>query len=443
MNKIMRRTLGRRAALMMPMAFAPLALTGCDDDKKVKIKGLQVPVLPVVAPLTPAVDAPPVSVPAAVNLQDWPQYMANTSHAPGNVAGPGGLTQAWRASAGEGGGYRQPLQASPITADGKIFTMDANGNVTAFSASSGAQLWRTYTRPKHTSVLNIGGGIGYDAGTLYASTGYSELLAIDPASGKINWRQPLDFPARSAPSIGAGLVAVVCQNDLLLTFDANSGAPGWRFLGEVTPAAASVAVIGAPAIAAGIVVAGFSSGTLAALDANSGTPVWEQSFAASYGGTVSFADIAAAPVIANGVVYAISLGGSMQAIDLRSGAKVWERNAAGNQAIYAAGDFIFVLDANQKLAAVHADDGLVTWAVQVPNFKNMKKKKNPINWSGPMMLNGLLVLSNDHGEIAMIDPADGSIKSTARIDAPADLPPIAAGGLLLQLTRNATLTAYR
>jgi outer membrane protein assembly factor BamB len=444
MKKLTGPILGRRAALMMTAGFVPLALAGCGDDKKVNIIGKQVPVLPVNAPLVPAVDAPPVSVPAAVTLQDWPQYMGNTSHAPGNVAGPASMTHAWRSGIGEGGGYRQPLQASPILAAGKVFTMDANGNVSAYSASSGAQIWRTYTRPKHATVLNIGGGIGYNTGVLYASTGYSEILAIDPASGKINWRQPLDFPARSAPTIGAGLVAVICQNDLLLTFDANSGAPGWRFLGQITPATASVAVIGAPAIAAGIVVAGFSSGTLAALDANSGTPVWEQSFAGSYGGagTVSFVDVAAAPIIANGVVYAIGLGGSMQAIDLRSGAKVWERSAAGNQPVYAAGDFIFVLDNGQKLAAIHADDGLVTWSVQMPNFKNMKKKKNPITWAGPMMLNGLLVLTSDHGEVAMIDPADGSIKSTAKIDGPADLPPIAAGGMLLQLTRNATLTAY-
>jgi outer membrane protein assembly factor BamB len=442
MTDTVKHVLGRRAMLMMTAAMAPLALAGCDDTKKVKIAGLQVPVLPVTAPLEPAVDAPAVKIPAATALADWPQYMANTEHAPGNAAGPAGMTQSWRADIGEAGGYRQPLQASPVLAEGKVFTMDANGNVSAFSANGGARLWRTYTRPKHTTVINIGGGIGYDSGILYASTGYSELLAIDPASGKINWRQTLDFAPRSAPSIGDGLVAVICQNDLLLTFDAKSGAPGWRFLGQVTPAAASAAVIGAPAIAAGIVVAGFSSGTLAALNANSGTPVWEQSFAASYAGTVSFSDITAAPVIANGVVYAIGLGGSMQAIDLRSGAKVWERSAAGSQPIYAAGGFVFVLDANQKLAAIHADDGLVTWAVQIPNFKNMKKKKNPIVWAGPMMLNGLLVLTSDHGDIAMVDPADGSIKSTAKIDGPADLPPIAAGGLLLQLTRNATLTAY-
>lgn len=444
MNKILGRNVGRRTAMLMPIAMAPLALAGCDDTPKVKAVGLQEPVLPVVAPLDPAVDAPSVTIPAAVSLADWRQFMANADHAPGNIAGPTGFTRAWRANIGEGGGYRQPLQASPVIAEGKVFTMDANGNVSAFSATSGARLWHTYTRPKHTTVLNIGGGVGYSNGTLYASTGYSELLALDPASGKINWRQALDLPARSAPSIGAGLVAVTCQNDLLLTFDAQTGAPGWRFLGQITPVAASVAIIGAPAIDSGIIVAGFSSGTLAALDANSGTPIWEQSFAASYGaaGAVSFADVAAAPVIAGGVVYAIGLGGSVQAIDLRSGAKVWERSAAGSQPLCAVGGFVFVLDQNQKLAAIHADDGLVSWAVQIPNFKNMKHQKNPIIWAGPVMVNGLLVLSSDHGQIALVDPADGSIKSTIGIEAPADMPPIAAGGLLLQLTRDATLAAY-
>lgn len=444
MDKILGRNLGRRTAMLMPVALAPLALAGCDDTPKVKVVGLQEPVLPVVAPMDPAVDAPAVSIPAAVALADWPQYMADPKHAPGNIAGPAGFTRTWRASIGEGGGYRQPLQASPVIAEGKVFTMDANGNVSAFSASSGTRIWHLYTRPKHTTVLNIGGGIGYSNGTLYASTGYSELLSLDPASGKVNWRQKLDFSARSAPSIGAGLVAVSCQNDLLLTFDPATGAPGWRFLGQITPNAASVAVIGAPAIDSGIVVAGFSSGTLAALDANSGTPVWEQSFAASFGaaGAVSFADVAAAPVIAGGVVYAIGLGGTVQAIDLRSGAKVWERSAAGNQPLCAAGGFVFVLDQTQKLAAIHADDGLVSWAVQIPNFKNMKHKKNPIIWAGPIMVNGMLVLSNDHGQIAMVDPADGSIKSTANLEAAADMPPIAAAGLLLQLTRDATLAAY-
>lgn len=440
----MTKTIGRRTALMMPVGLLPLGLAACGDTKKDLPVGTEIPVVAVSGPLEKSLTAPAIAVPAPISLQSWPQSDANPAHATGNLAGPRGLTQAWRANIGQGGGYRQPLQASPVVAQGKVFAMDANGNVTALSAASGGHIWHTDTRPKHSTVLNIGGGLGYDGGVLYATTGYAELLALDPASGNIKWRQPLDFPARSAPTIAGGIVSLVTQNDLLLTFNAATGMPGWRFIGKVGDTKASVAVSGAPAYSSGILVAGFSSGTLAALDANSGTPIWEQSFASVLGQSspLDFSDIAAAPVIANDVVYAIGLGRSMQAVDLHSGAKVWERSAAGNQTICAAGGFVFVLTTDQKLAAVHADDGLVSWTQQMPPFKNMKKKKNPIIWAGPVMMNGLLVLTNDHGEIAMVNPVTGAITSTSAIDGPADMPPIAVGGIMLLLTRNATLTAY-
>jgi len=240
------------------------------------------------------------------------------------------------------------------------------------------------------------------------------------------------------------IIALIEQNDILLTFDAATGTPGWRFLGDVQNVATSVAVSGPPAYDSGIIVAGFASGTLAALDANSGTPLWEQSFSSAYGqaSPLDFSDIVAAPVIANGVVYAVGLGQNMQAIDLRSGTKVWGTNTSGANPLYAAGDFVFVLDNTQLLAAIHADDGLVTWTLKMPAFKNLKKKKNPIAWSGPIMVNNTLLLTNDHGDLTLVDPLTGKITSTTPLPAPADMPPIITNGLLIHLTRNAALTAY-
>jgi outer membrane protein assembly factor BamB len=436
----MNTKLGRRAALTL---FPAALLAGCDTPKP-KIAGTQIPVLPALNGLIADVDAPAVQIPAPAALADWPQVYAGPAHAPGNVAGPASVTPGWSVNIGKAGGYRQPLLASPLVAEGRVFAMDANATVSAYAAASGAQQWSTDTRPKHNSAENIGGGIGYSAGTLYASTGYAELLALDPASGNIKWRQALDYPARSAPTIAGGVVAVVTQNDLLLTFDAGSGAPGWRFIGKVMDSPTSVAVAGAPAYDSGIFVAGFSSGTLAGLDAPSGTPIWEQSLASTFGqaSPLDFSDIVAAPVISGGVVYAIGLGQTMQAIDLRAGVKVWDKNASGMQTVCAAGGFLFVLDTAQTLAAIHDDDGLVSWTVQLPVYLKPKKKKQPILWSGPVMVNGFLVLTNNQGEMAMVDPATGSMTSTTKLAAPADLPPIAAGGALLVLTRDATLTSY-
>jgi outer membrane protein assembly factor BamB len=435
--------ISRRAALSMAPA-ALLAGCGGDDNGKAKFTGTPVPVLPVPNQMGAAPDAPAVALPPAQTLDEWPQVLAGPAHAPGNVSGPSGLTQSWQAGAGTKGGYRQPLQASPIIAAGKVFTMDANGNVAAFSLRSGNELWRCYTRPKHNSEQNLSGGIAYANGSIYASTGYAEVLSIDAAAGKINWRKSLDLPARSAPTVAGNLIAVIEQNDILVTFDAATGNPGWRFVGDVQPVATSVAVSGPPAYDSGIVVAGFASGTLAALDANAGTPLWEQSFSSAFGqaSPLDFSDIVASPVIANGVVYAVGLGQNMQAIDLRSGNKVWGKEISGTQPLYAAGGYLFVLDNSQTLAAIHADDGLVCWTLQMPAFKNAKKKKNPIAWAGPAMVNGALLLTSDHGDLAFVDAVAGQITSTSKIDGPCDMPPVTAGGIMAVLTRNAALTAY-
>ncbi len=429
----------RRLLMTAPLA----ALAGCDEPK-VPIVGKQIPILPDTNGISVAADAPPVSVPAAVTLDEWPQVLVGPAHAPGNIAGPGGLRQAWRTSIGAGGGYRQPLQGSPVVAGGRIFTMDADGVVAALAPTSGAQIWRRVTRPKHVSVENIGGGIGYDAGTVYASTGYSELLAIDAASGNIRWRQPLDYPARSAPTIAGGIVAVVTQNDLLLTFDPASGTPGWRFTGRIMSSPTSVAAAGAPAFDSGILIAGFSSGTLTALDAGSGTPLWEQSMASSYSqaSPLDFSDIVAAPVIAGGVVFAVGLGNVALAVDLHSGAKVWQHDVTGTQPIYVAGDFGYLLDVAQNLTAIHLADGLVSWTTLLPNFRNMKTHKGtPRGWNGPIMVNGQLLLTSSLGELISVDPVTGAYGAMTKLAGPADLPPVATGAAVLLLSRDATLTA--
>lgn len=435
----------RRAATASLLSFG--LLTACTTHKKPPIIGEQIPVLPGGDDMKIAAKPPAVSLPPAAALAEWPQPLANAAHAPGNVSAPLNFQAQWRADIGTPGGVRQPLAASPVIAAGKVFTMDADAVIRAFSLAEGKLLWHAYTRPKHASEQNLGGGIAHGGGKLYASTGYAELRAYDPGSGTLLWQQPLDLPARSAPLVADKLVAVLLQNDLLLTFDAATGTPGWRFDGSGAQfSGTAAAVAGPPAFADGIIAAGFSNGLLAGIDANSGTPIWEQSLAASFGqaGQFALSDIVASPVIAGGVVYAINAGNTMMAVDLHSGAKVWTHSASGRQPLCLAGGFAFVLDNAQTLYAVHADDGLVSWALPLPLYAKPKKKQDPISWAGPLLVNGQLLLVSDHGSAALVDPVAGALRNVVKLrgGAVADMAPIAAGGLLLQLTRDAKLTAY-
>jgi len=433
----------RRRTATSSLLLAGL-LTACDKPKP-KIQGVQIPVLAASNDMSVAADAPAVSLAPAMALGAWPQSLANPAHLPGHVAAPLGLKPVWTASVGAAGGYRQPLQASPVVAGDAVFVLDADAVLHAVSLHDGSTLWHFDTRPKHASEQNLGGGIAWDSGRLYATTGYGEVMALDATAGTVLWRQPLPFPTRTAPTVAAGVVALITLNDLMITFDAVSGTPGWQFSASPgTPSSTAVGVSGAPAFADGIFAAGFSNGVLAAVDAQSGTPLWEQSLAAGSGQTsqLDFSDIVAAPVIADGVVYAINLSGTFMAVDLHSGVKVWSHGAAGTQAPAMSNGFAFILDKNQALYAVHADDGLVSWSAQLPVYHKPKKKEQPMLWKGPLLVNSTLVLVNDYAQIIFVDAITGEQKPVQTLEGFADMPPIAAGGFLLQLTRDATLTAY-
>ena len=46
---------------------------------------------------------------------------------------------AWRADIGDGGGYRRKITAQPVVAGGRVFTMDSDAVVTAYSVANGAR----------------------------------------------------------------------------------------------------------------------------------------------------------------------------------------------------------------------------------------------------------------------------------------------------------------
>ena len=109
-----------------------------------------------------------------------------------------------------------------------------------------------------------------------------------------------------------------------------------------------------------------------------------------------------------------------------------------------AGGFAFLLDKTQTLSAIHADDGLVSWSLQMPQYRNMKKKKQPLLWTGPIMVNGHAGADQRFRRDRVRRRGCRAGSSPSRnCPAPPICTPIAAGGMLLQLTRDATLTAYR
>ena len=438
--------LARRTALLLPLGMAGCSLfdgTFFGADKP-PLPGKRIDVMAQTDPLvTGAPHAGRVVLPPPAPNASWAQAGGNPAHDMEHPALGANLAPVWRVKIGSGGGYRAKLTAQPVVAGGRVFTMDSDAVIAAFDAASGSRVWRRDTRGKHDQSTNIGGGIALDGTTLYAATGRGDVLAIAAATGHILWRQSIGSPARSAPTVAEGKLFVPTLSGKLLALSAADGKPVWSF--ESAGAATTVLGLPAPAYADGIVVAGFGSGELVALRAASGAVSWSDSLA-SAGGRNSLADLSTIrgrPVIRDGRVYAVGIGRLMVALDLRSGRRLWERSIASYETPWIAGDWLFVLDQQDVLAAISAIDGNVAWTTQLPGFRNMKNHTDPIRWIGPLLAGDRLVVAGGNAEALAVSPYTGAIIGRQKLPGAASLSPVVAAGTLYLLTDDATLTAFR
>ncbi len=437
--------LARRALVL----GSPLVLAGCGltdnwfGSSKPPIPGKRVPVLTEQHGLVADPDAPPVAVPAAAGVPAWPQPGSTPAHPGGNLALAANPGLAWQGDVGAGTGYRQRITATPVVADGRVFTMDADAVVHAFSAHDGSLLWRASTRSKGDRSTNVGGGIAVMAGTVYATTGRGDAVAFEAASGKRVWASRLRGAARSGPTLVEDRLFVPLLGDSLAALARKDGKELWSHqAGRVDFGSLGAP---APAYADGVLVAGFGSGDLLALRGVSGIVLWGDSLA-SAGGRGAIGELSAIrgmPAIVNGRVYAVGLGGSAVADDLRSGRRLWSRDITSAESPWVAGNYVFFAAQDARVAAVSADAGRVAWVTQLPAFTDPKSEKHPILWHGPVLAGGRLLVAGEHGKAAWLDPAKGAVLGETDLPGGAAVAPVVAGGTLYIVTLGGAILAYR
>jgi outer membrane protein assembly factor BamB len=279
---------------------------------------------------------------------------------------------------------------------------------------------------------------------LYATNGMREILALDAAKGAIKWRFNLGVSARSSPTVAEGKIFLTTIDSKLLALSPADGHVLWTY--QATEVATTVLGSPAPAYAAGIVVAGFGSGEIAAVRAESGAIVWTDALGILQGRStlVDFLAIRGEPVISNGQIFVTGLGGLTIAADLLSGRRVWERRVASANTPWVAGDWMFLVSADQDVGAINANDARVAWVSSLPRWENPQKKKDVVTWFGPVLAGGRLLLLGSNKRMVSLNPLTGDTLGTQDLsDAPAPFPPVIVDGTVLVVTDDGKLTAWR
>lgn len=381
---------------------------------------------------------------ASPSLQEtWPMASGSPDHAtpPGDFGEAPSLS--WSSSIGTAGSGSARLLSGPVAAQGNVFSVDAEGLVTATSLTSGQRLWAKKTIEEGVFTQPFSGGIAWDDGRLYVTTPAAELVCLSAQDGEIIWRKSLAAPVRSAPTVSGGRVYVTTISNQLDAFDAREGQRLWTHAGIVE----SAGLLGgaSPAVQGDVIVVAYSSGEIYALHTENGYPLWSESLNMmnAMDSVSSLAHIKARPVIEGDLVYIISHGGRMTAIDLRTGQTAWLRDIGGIRSPAVSNGFLFMLTNDNQLVCLESQSGKVVWFKQLPSHKNFDESAEKILWAGPILVKDSLVLSGSNGKIIFCSPRGGEITKVLESGSRTDLSPILADRTLITLSQNGDLKAFR
>jgi outer membrane protein assembly factor BamB len=233
------------------------------------------------------------------------------------------------------------------------------------------------------------------------------------------------------------------QDNQIFSLKENDGSTNWSQ--AATLEIAGVFGSASPAVGQGTVVAGFSSGELNAYRYENGRMVWQDALQRTSIRTSvsSLSDIDADPVIDSGQVIAVGQGGRMVALDILTGQRQWELNLAGIDTPWVAGDWIFVVTDQAKVICVNRQNGHIRWITQLPQFLKAKSKKGEIDYSGPVLAGGRLIVTGTNGAVVFVDPTTGAVQGQTSVRIGISLPPVVANSTMYILDDNGRLHAFR
>lgn len=385
------------------------------------------------------------SAPAQSVATAWTHKAGGPQHRIAHQAFSASPRLAWSADIGEGNRRRNRITADPVVAADRVFTLDSLSNATATS-TDGRRLWSVDLTPSSEKSGDASsGGLAIAGNSLYVTTGYGEVHALDADTGGTRWKQRLDAAATGAPTVHGGLVYLVTRDNTAWGISADNGRVRWRLPG--TPSVAGLSGASAPAVTDGIAVFPFGSGEVVGALPQGGVRLWGSSVSGQRRGRVyaRISDITADPVILGDVIYTGNQSGRAVAMELHSGERIWTAEHGPYEPVWVAGGSIFLVSDQARLVRLNASTGETIWAVDLPYFRRdqARRRKGIFAHYGPVLAGGRLWVASDNGDLNGFDPATGEIVETLDIPGGAASNIAVANRTMYLVSAKGNLLAYR
>ncbi len=260
----------------------------------------------------------------------------------------------WSAKVGKNAEFLR-VMLRPAGDGNRIFAASRDGNVIAFDAESGKQVWKTELDVE----LSAGPGVGSGMVAVGSADGW--VIVLDTKDGSERWRVSLGGETLAPPLIDENIVIVATIDNRLRALSGFDGSERW-IIEKATPAL-TMRGSAAPAIAGNTVIAGFDNGRLLAAQLETGDVLWDSVLAPPSGRSdlERLSDIDGQISVVGQDIYAAGYQGRVASIAAESGQILWAREISSYVGVSADWNSVYTTNDNGEVIALLRRNGQEVW----------------------------------------------------------------------------------
>lgn len=240
-----------------------------------------------------------------------------------------------------------------------------------------------------------------DGNRVYAASQNGKVMAVNPETGKAQWKADLDIELSAGPAVGEGVLAVASADGFVIALDAASGTELWRayvggetlarplvrddsiFVQTIDNRLVALALFdgeqrwqieqtiplltmrgaSSPMAVGASVIAGFDNGRLVAVNGETGDIEWDAMLSLPTGRSDldRLADIDGVISVVDQDIYAAGYQGRLASVAAESGQILWSREISTYVGVAADWNSAYTTLDSGELIAMTRSGGVETW----------------------------------------------------------------------------------
>jgi len=334
----------------------------------------------------------------------------------------------WSTSVG-GGGEKLRLALGIAAADDVLYAASRKGEVRALDAANGHTRWESDVK------VELAAGPSAGEGLVVVGTSSGTVIALEAADGKERWRAKLSGEVLAAPLVAGGRVIVRTVDGRLRALEAADGKEAWM-VEDLVPRL-TLRGTSPPVRAGDVVFCGFDTGRVMAVSIPTGDILWQAQVSTPRGRSEleRLADIDAAVRVAGDEVYAVGYQGRIAMIARDSGQIWWTRDLSSYRDIGMDEGQLYVATSDGDVVAMRRRDGGVAW-----QQAGLKRR----GLGAPVLHGGAVVVGDFDGYLHWLDRETGRFVARERPGSTRfATTPIVIGDRLFVIDDGGEITAFR